>query len=95
MRDTLPWRGPKCYECAIVNLDSSKGLGTHWVAYKKVNSQVIYYDSFGNLSPPIELLEYLRRGSKAATNIYYTYDRQQKFGTVWCGHLCLKFLSES
>lgn len=95
MRDSLPGRGPRCYETAIINLDNMSGVGTHWVAYKKKNSEVTYYDSFGDLPPPAELVKYLHRGGEAAKNIYYTYDRQQDFGTVWCGHLCLKFLSES
>lgn len=93
MRDWMPRNGPRRYEAAIINLDSLSGVGTHWVAYRKKKSEVTYYDSFGNLPPPTELVRYLKSGSEAANNIYYTYDRQQKFGTVWCGHLCLKFLS--
>lgn len=95
MRDSLPASGPQRYEAAIVNLDSTSGVGTHWVAYRKTNSKVTYYDSFGDLPPPIELVQYLHMGSESSKSIYYTYDRQQEFGTVWCGHLCLKFLSES
>lgn len=93
MRDTLPVLGPRRYEAAIINLDSSSGPGTHWVAYRKNDGEVTYYDSFGNLPPPVELVRYLLCGKKASKNIYYTYDRQQDFGSVWCGHLCLKFLS--
>lgn len=94
MRDSLPARGPRRYESAIINLDGSLGPGTHWVAYRKTNSKVTYYDSFGNLPPPIELVRYLLSGAEASSIINYTYDRQQEFGTVWCGHLCLKFLSD-
>jgi len=95
MRDSLPIGGPRRYEAAIINLDSIKGVGTHWVAYRKNNYNVTYYDSFGDLPPPSELVHYLRSGREASRNIYYTYDRQQDFGSVWCGHLCLKFLSKS
>lgn len=95
MRDSLPVRGPKRYEAAIINLDSILGGGTHWVAYRKKNINVKYFDSFGDLPPPTELVRYLQRGSEASKKIYYTYDRQQEFGTVWCGHLCLKFLSQN
>jgi hypothetical protein len=76
-------------------LDSTSGVGTHWVAYRKNKSEVTYYDSFGDLPPPTELVQYLRTGKEASKVIYYTYDRQQDFDTVWCGHLCLKFLTES
>lgn len=58
MRDNLP-KSPKRNECAIINLDSVNGLGTHWVSYCKLNNIAYYFDSFGNLPPPKELIEYL------------------------------------
>lgn len=88
MRDGLPNR-PRDYESAIVNLDSMNGSGTHWVCYRKKRNSVIYFDSFGNLPPPSELVNYLG----PSVNIQYNYDRQQEFDSVICGHLCLKFLS--
>lgn len=92
MRDGLPRGGPRKTESVIVNLDSAEGLGTHWVAYKKNNGIVKYYDSFGDLQPPLELVCYLHSGIHPAKKIYYSYQRQQNFGTVYCGHLCLIFL---
>lgn len=94
MRDKLPRDGPWRKESAVVNLDSIHGSGTHWVAYRKDGGLVNYYDSFGDLSPPLELVEYLYKGATPAREITYNYDRQQDFNTVWCGHLCLKFLSK-
>lgn len=91
MRDSLP-RKIYTKERGIVNLDSNRGPGTHWVAYKKNGSQVIYFDSYGNLSPPLELLSYFN--SNGPTHISYNYDVYQKFNTVNCGHLCLRFLLE-
>lgn len=88
MRDSLPAR-PLQYESAVVNLDSSRGSGTHWVCYKKRGQKVLYFDSFGNLRPPPELLHYF--GPSA--DIEYNYERKQGFDSVVCGHLCLKFLS--
>lgn len=87
MRDSLPSR-PYKNESAIVNLDSTRGEGTHWTCYKKVGNDVYYYDSFGNLGPPIELLKYFGPD----VNVSYNYERQQQFDTVICGHLCLQFL---
>lgn len=89
MRDILPQK-PRKYESAVVNLDSSHGSGTHWVCYKKRADKVHYFDSFGNLKPPLELQRYF--GSE---NIEYNYDRKQGFDSVICGHLCLKFLSSN
>lgn len=86
MRDNLPESKPLRNECAIVNLDSSNGPGTHWVAYYKKGSHIEYFDSFGNLQPPNELIDYL--GDK----IKYNYIKYQDYNSVNCGHLCLKFL---
>lgn len=86
MRDALPSL-PRPKECAIVNLDSGNGEGSHWVAYKKVNDLVTYFDSFGNLPPPVELQKYLK-----GCSIKYNYESYQTFGTNWCGHLCTLFL---
>lgn len=86
MRDTLP-KKVKRYECAIVNLDNSRNEGTHWVAYVKLNNYCEYFDSYGDLKPPLELLKYFNN-----CQIYYNYTRHQEFNTVNCGHLCLNFL---
>jgi len=43
---------------SIVNLDNTTGPGTHWVAYAKRNNRVVYFDSFGNLRSPKELVRY-------------------------------------
>lgn len=88
MRDTLPDR-PWAKEAAIINLDTYSGVGTHWVCYRKNGSKVDYYDSLGNLRPPLELMRYF--GPKA--KIYYNYYRDQSPDSVICGHLCLLFLS--
>lgn len=88
MRDSLPSK-PKKYESAIINLDSKYGTGTHWVAYKKSEDCVVYFDSFGDLRPPTELIDYFGSSVK----ISYNYKRKQAFNSVICGHLCLKFLS--
>lgn len=87
MRNSLPSSGPHYYESAIINLDNSSGSGTHWVAYRKRGSEVVYFDSFGNLQPPRELILYL-----GVDRIKYNPERYQNFGTYNCGHLCLKFL---
>lgn len=85
MRDNLPSK-PYKYECGIVNLDSSSGPGTHWVAYYKNDKCIKYFDSFGNLQPPLEIIHYL------GYNIKYNYNVYQKYNSVNCGHLCLHFL---
>lgn len=90
MRDTLPSK-PRLYESAIINLDSIRGQGTHWVCYKKHGNQVNYFDSYGNLNPPLELIKYW------GPSVYVRYNngRKQGFNSVLCGHLCLKFLKNA
>lgn len=86
MRDCLPFKC-KRQECGILNLGSSDTNGSHWCAYYKTPKICIYFDSFGNLPPPKELIQYL-----GSCKIVYNYDRFQEFNTVICGHLCLLFL---
>lgn len=86
MRDTLP-KKPKNVECAIINLDITKNEGTHWVAYVKVNNRCEYFDSFGDLKPPLEFIKYMK-----GVMICYNYVQFQNYDTVNCGHLCIEFL---
>lgn len=72
----------------IVNHDSIINSGTHWTCFAKTGKSVYYFDSFGKLAPPLELIEYL--GSEC--NVYYNSMQYQNFNTVICGHLCLEFL---
>ena len=88
MRNNLPKNRPYKKETAIINLDNKDSIGTHWVCYKKINNQIKYFDSFGNLKPPQELIHYFGSGS----NVYYNHERFQQFNTFNCGHLCLNFL---
>lgn len=86
MKDRLPMK-PNRVECGIINLDDSNNTGTHWVAYAKINNYCQYFDSFGNLKPPLQILLYFNKCS-----IFYNYTRYQKFDSIVCGHLCLMFL---
>ena len=88
MRDMLPEDGPRYKESAIINLDQASGRGTHWVAYKKHGRQVLYFNSYGDLKPPPELMTYLQG---ATDKIEYNTTRYQNGGYI-CGHLCLEFL---
>lgn len=92
MIDTLPkkiWAN----ETGIVNLDSIHGSGTHWVCYRKQKNVINYFDSFGNLRPPYQLVSYFKTSDQQPVEIYYNYNRHQRLNTVNCGHLCLLFLS--
>lgn len=87
MRTTLPIGGVRRNESGIVNLDNAEGSGTHWVAYAKRGNHAIYFDSFGNLRPPRELIRYLEE-----TRIEYNRMAYQRYDQSNCGQLCLQFL---
>ena len=87
MRDSLP-RKCKLNESAVVNLDSWKNSGTHWVAYIKKGNIVLYYDSFA-VNPPTELINYW--GKKCT--VFANAIQEQSIDQVICGHLCLKFIN--
>ena len=89
MRNAMPLDGPKFKEAAVINLDDKTGPGTHWVAYHKIGQDVTYFDSFGNLKPPKELMNYL-----GVDSVKYNYKNYQKYDSFNCGHLCLKFLAK-
>lgn len=88
-RDVLPKTVNKI-EKGIINLDDDIGSGTHWVAYKKNKDFIEYFDSYGDLRPPIEVEKYLL--SSGSGVIYYNYKRYQDINSENCGHLCLLFL---
>ena len=87
LRDELP-KKPRRNECGILNLDDSKGSGTHWVSFLKNGKDKIYFDSYG-LPLPTELLKYLR------SPVYYNSERVQPDNEVFCGHLCLYVLKKT
>lgn len=86
MRNTLPHK-IQDKECGVVNLDSTEGSGTHWVAYYKNGNNHIYFDSFG-LDAPVELQKYLGKPYR-----YQTFQLQNAEDSI-CGHLCVFVLKE-
>jgi len=86
LRDAFPKRVWK-NECGILNLDDSRGNGTHWVAWFKNNRTKYYFDSFG-IQPPLELIAYLKNP------ILYPTEQIQSGDQVICGHLCLYVLKQ-
>jgi len=89
MRNTLPISGGHRNESDVVNLDDARGPCTHWVAYAKRDNHVIYFDSFGNLRLPEELVRYFGNG---VTKIQYNRTPYQTNNQSICGQLCLQFL---
>lgn len=87
MRNKLP-KSIWTYESGIINLDDYEGAGTHWTAYYKNKDIIQYFDSFGNLKPPKEVIHYFNTINK----IIYNHNCEQDYNQENCGYLCLKFL---
>lgn len=84
---------PRYNETGVINLDERCHAGTHWCAYIKKGNYCMYFDSFGDLRPPVEFVKYMNNNSKSSPIIIeYNYNRVQKFNTKNCGHLCISFL---
>lgn len=93
MRDTLPKKtGPKTRECWIINHGSSHTDGSHWTALAKNYNTAFYFDSFGKLPPPLEVIHYLN--NLTGVHLYYNAKKYQSYGSAICGHLCLRFLHD-
>jgi hypothetical protein len=84
-RDELPHKA-NANEYGIINLDDSRGMGTHWCCWFKRGREKYYFDSYG-LQPPNEIVQYLKTGILCPT------DRIQPDGTSICGHLCIYVLN--
>ena len=94
-RDTLPTK-PNNNESGIVNLNTSKEKGSHWVAYYKDVAKRIYFDSFGQITP-IEIQKYLKTKDEFKNDapvIERNTDIVQEPNTSICGHLCLYVLDK-
>ena len=92
-RDQLPEKIEN-RESGIVNFNTSKEPGSHWVAYFRDGSKKIYFDSFGQVIPT-EIQKYLKTNDEYRNNlpvIERNTDVVQEPNTVICGHLCLYVL---
>lgn len=81
-----PWKK----ELLVFNLDSCKNMGTHWVGLASSDGvNYYYYDSYGNLPPPPEIIHYLK-----GKRIFFNFKRDQSFKEFNCGNRVLTFLQK-
>ena len=93
MRDALPKR-PNVIETGILNLDDTRGSGTHWCCWFKQDQLRIYFDSYA-LKPPQELINYLKTPAEIQKNLAVIRCNAlvvQRYNTRECGSLCLYVL---
>ena len=88
MRDTLPTK-PKKIECAVINLNRSNEIGSHWVCLAKIGKTRLYFDSFGQ-DVPLEIMIYLKTSKEYQNDVAViarNTDIVQRVNTHVCGHL--------
>ena len=85
MRDELP-KTPEKQECGVVNFNTSKEPGSHWVGYYKDGDERIYFDSFGQVIPT-EIQKYLKTKEefeKCTSNLKkYRHCSAAKYRDLW------------
>ena len=69
-------------EVGIINLDSQKGPGTHWVAYRNGDKYAECFDSVGL----IMLFEIANYSSTNGKPMIYTSGEMQERDSVLCGY---------
>ena len=90
IKDTLPLHSFSV-ESGIVNLNTSNQAGSNWVCYYRNKTDIIYFDSYGQITP-VEIQRYLKTGSEfdhCKEVIQRNTDILQAANTAVCGHLCL------
>ena len=87
MRDELNNLKSDTIECGILNLNLSTESGSHWTCWYRNHNKKYYFDSFG-LSPPNELVDYLK------SPILYSTFQLQGLNDQNCGKWCLIILNE-
>lgn len=87
-RDQIP-RIQNC-DCCILNLDSSKEPGSHWVAIVSDRKDVYFFDSFGRKHTTI--IPALRHTFRHRNIFQDTSDSNQGKKQVDCGARCMAWL---
>ena len=72
----------------VINLNEYHDIGTHWVLLYVNNKIVTYFDSFGVVHIPKEIMKFIVR-KKIIINIY----RIQAYDSIMCGYFCNGFIN--
>ena len=74
-------------QSTIINLSDSNKKGTHWVAFKRNNNKIFYFDSFGVPFLP-DVIKNQYNNLEIICNIY----RIQHVTSNECGRFCILFI---
>ena len=79
---------PKTTKYVIMNLDSSKNAGTHWVAIFNTPDYKLYFSSFGD-PPSDNVIKFMNKTTTKTTVREYSDFLIQEFDTEYCGQISL------
>ena len=88
-QDKIQYKNGFC----IINVDVHSKKGSHWVALYITSRTIYVFDSFGRPTP--KLLKVLTTKAKKLNKrlVDCDYDRNQKYDSIICGHMCLSWLA--
>ena len=86
LRDNLPNK-IKDGTC-VTNLDEYSDIGTHWILLYVKNNDITYFDSFGVVHIPKEIIKLIGR-----KNVIVNIFRIQAFDSIMCGYFCIGFIN--
>ena len=82
---------PKSTKYIMMNLDDSKGNGTHHIAIYNTPSYKLYFSSYGDV-PVKEAIEFFNKSTTSKTIREYNDTQIQDFNSTYCGQLSLYVL---
>lgn len=89
--DKIPKKIKKTPTCFIVNVDSSKKPGSHWVAFYVHSPNLLeFFDSYGN--PPSMYPGPIEKYAAYFDNVESNPLRLQSLTTKVCGQYCIYYL---
>ena len=72
----------------VTNLDEYSDIGIHWILLYVKNNDITYFDSFGVVHIPKEIIKLIGR-----KNVIVNVFRIQAFDSIMCGYFCIGFIN--
>ena len=72
----------------VTNLDEYSDIGIHWILLYVKNNDITYFDSFGVVHIPKEIIKLIGR-----KNVIVNIFRIQAFDSIMCGYFCIGFIN--
>jgi len=88
--DKIPDIYLKHRQSLIINLSKSKERGSHFIAFKKINNDLLYFDSLCTFILPLEVRDFI--SNQKDINLIYNKKPIQHIESTYCGYYCIGFI---